>query len=286
MRRILITGATGLLGPFLMSEAAYLGSVLGLARNSVTNSVDLTKIDQVRTALKGFDPEIILHAAAMTDVDRCESDPERAFQQNKTATENLAEVASTNCKIVYFSTDQVYPNRTGPHKECDSSPINIYGKSKFAGEQAVLQRKNSLVLRTNFLCRSRSKGRLSLFDFFFNAIVNRQKISVFSDVLFSPISASTLAQVTLELAILDLSGIFNVGARNGLSKARVFSLVSELLGIEETNAVVTDSRSIKTRTQRPLDLRMQVNAIEKVMGRRMPTVQQELKGIIYATSNN
>jgi dTDP-4-dehydrorhamnose reductase len=286
MRRILVTGATGLLGPFLMSEAAHLGSVLGLARNSVTNPVDLTRIDQVRTALKGFDPEIILHAAAMTDVDRCESEPARAFQQNKTTTENLAEVASANCKIVYFSTDQVYPNRTGPHKECDASPINIYGKSKLAGEQAVLRRKNSLVLRTTFLCRSRSKGRLSLFDFFFNAIVNRQKISIFRDVLFSPISASTLAQITLELAISDLIGIYNVGARNGLSKARVFALVSELLGIEETNAVVADSRSIKTRTQRPLDLRMQVNAIEKVMGRRMPTVQQELKEIIYATSNN
>ena len=147
---ILITGGNGLLAPFLAQAGQDHGPVELTSRRGGAHPCDLTNIDEVRDLVKTARPGIVIHCAAMTDVDGCERDPDAADLGNRLTSKNLANVLPHDCRLVYISTDQVYPNVSGPHVEGTENPINAYGRSKLAGERAVMTRLNSLALRTSF----------------------------------------------------------------------------------------------------------------------------------------
>ena len=133
--RILVTGSTGLLGPYLLKAADQVGLVLGVARQGADINVDLTDKNATREAHKLNQSDIIIHAAGFTDVDACERDPDSAFKVNKESVSNLIEFLSPGTFFVYISTDQVYPDTTGLHIEGTENPINIYGRFREIDDQ-------------------------------------------------------------------------------------------------------------------------------------------------------
>lgn len=281
MKRILVTGGSGLLGPFLMAESELNGRVFSLARSRGTFLCDLTSVDQVAAALTRVKPDLIIHAAALTDVDFCEAHRQEAYEINATATKTISAMADPACKIVYISTDQVYPDSVGPHLESNTGPVNVYGKTKLIGEQAVLERSNSLVIRTSFLCKSQN-DRAGLLDFFLSALAENREIKIFRDVFFSPIGAHSLAKIIFELITLEANGVFNVGSREGQSKAELFNQIASVVALYKPRARTVDSTSIPFRAPRCLDLRMNVCKVEKKLGRKMKGLEQELREILNA----
>lgn len=273
---MLVTGATGLLGPYLVEAAATLGRVVTTARGGSERPCDLTDRDTVARMLKDIRPEIVIHAAAMTDVDRCEADEQAANRINRDATAHIAESLADEGRIVYVSTDQVYPDTAGPHAEGEEAPVNAYGRSKLAGEEAALASAGTLVLRTTFFGPSRTPGRASLSDFVAAKLGAGESITLFRDVLFSPLHMATLADMAVASVRAGLRGVYNLASRGGMSKMDFGLAVARQLGLSAATASVGNAADIEGRAPRPADLRMDVTRIEGALGRAMPTLAEEI----------
>src|SRR5579864_5065736 len=157
MMRILITGATGMLGSAVLQEFSGHYECIGSSRvrpagNRLWLKADLTASDGWVRDLDALAPEVIIHTAALTDVDACERNPELAKLINTDSTRALATYCGSHgIHLVYISTDAVFDGlKSGRYTEVDDvHPLNVYARSKLAGEASVLDCGNSLVLRTN-----------------------------------------------------------------------------------------------------------------------------------------
>jgi dTDP-4-dehydrorhamnose reductase len=275
-KRWLITGATGLLSDYLIEACGRRGGVTTTARSGGDRRCDLTDGAAVRALLSEVAPDFVVHAAGLTDVDRCEREPDEAMAVNRDAGANIAAALSPSAGLVFVSTDQVYPDTSGPHAEDVVEPVNVYGRSKLAGEQAILQHPGALVLRTNFFGPSRRDGRASLSDFVIRSLRARQNATFFSDILFSPLHMATLGALVVEGAERGMTGIYNAGCRNGASKAEFALAVARHKGLQTETSRIGSSTVMPDRAKRPSDMRMAVGRIEQALGRPMPTLDQEV----------
>jgi len=158
--KLLVLGAHGKLGSQVCEQLSKCHTVLGLGRAEA----DVTDIKALFSAAESFGPEVIVNAAAWTDVDGCEVDQDRAFLVNAIGARNVALVArEVGAKLFYISTDYVFDGqKTSPYKEYDSTaPVNFYGLSKLKGEEFVReQTPKHFILRVAWLYGSRGKDFL------------------------------------------------------------------------------------------------------------------------------
>jgi dTDP-4-dehydrorhamnose reductase len=173
----------------------------------------------------------------------------------------------------------VYPDCKGPHAEGNENPVNIYGRSKLAGETAALSHSGALVLRTNIFGPSRTPGRASLSDFVIGSLSQGKSIQLFEDIYFSPLHMETVCALMVGALEKGLVGVYNMGSREGMSK-KDFSLKVALhkeLPTDRTKTV--KSSHIQGRAPRPKDMRLDVSRIEKALGREMPTLEDEIRNL-------
>lgn len=274
--RVLIAGGTGLLGPYLAEAAERLGQVVVHGRSAGGLALDLTLAGAVRRLVDEVRPDIVLQCVALTDVDRCEQYPDAADALNRLVTHEFASALPREATLVQLSTDQVYPGLSGPYAEGDEAPVNAYGRSKLAGERAALAHPNGLVLRVNFFGPSRTPGRASLSDWLIDSLRHGSRITLFRDNLFSPLHLATLSSLVVEAVQQKLRGIFNLGARNGMSKADFAMGIARRLALSTERATVGRSTEVPGRASRPKDMRMAVDRIEQALGRAMPTLDHEI----------
>jgi dTDP-4-dehydrorhamnose reductase len=274
---ILVLGSSGLLGPYLSEEASKHGHLITSSKSSGNLVADLSCPQEVERLIEMSKPDWIIHAAGYTDVDGCEKDPNRAFLENTCSVAHVVSNMHADSSLVYFSTDQVYPSRTGPHEEDQAAPINTYGRTKFDGEEEALKHSRSLVLRTSFFGHSRTAGRFSLDDFMVSNFRKRKPFLLFSDVFFSPLHMKTLSEFVFLALSKGLVGVFNLGSRMGLSKAEFGVLVAEHSNLDHSAAEFGLSSAVKGRANRPLDLRLNSNKIETALGIQLPALSKEIR---------
>ncbi|MDP7663030.1 MAG: SDR family oxidoreductase [Nitrospinota bacterium] len=274
--RILVSGASGLLGPYLAMAAKEWGDVFTTSRTSGDFPADLIDPDETKNLIKKTEPYILVNAAGLTDVDLCEKDPHLASDLNTNVTENLAGLLSSGACFVCISTDQVYPDSPGPHFEGAEAPVNVYGRSKLAGEKAALAHPGGLVLRTNFFGPSQTPGRNSLSDFFIDNFRAKKEVTLFSDVFFSPLHMKTLCDLIFRSVSEGLRGIYNLGSREGTSKAEFGFSVARHFGLSTEKAILGKAQLHPDRAKRPADMRMDVTKIETALKTKMPTLEEEI----------
>lgn len=275
-RACLITGATGLFAPYMADAAAGLGPVATTSRSGGDIRCDLTEAASVADLIAKARPEIVIHTAGMTDVDACERDPEAARHTNRGCALRLAELLPAGSRLVFISTDQVYPDTAGPHEEGSEAPVNAYGASKLAGEREVAAHPLGLSLRTNFFGPSRTPGRASLSDFVHDNLAAGRPITLFRDVLYSPLHMRTLAGLVVAAIEADLTGVYNLGSRDGMNKADFGLAVARRHGLATDLATIGTSSALPDRAPRASDLRLDVGRIEGALGRPMPTLEEEI----------
>lgn len=189
--RILIVGNAGQLGRELESIFAGVGPIVAVDRESV----DLADADQTRALVRRAEPDIILNAAAYTAVDRAESEPEIAHAINAQAPRVLAEEArERDALLVHYSTDYVFDgSKAGPWVETDTpNPLNVYGASKLAGEQAVEKVGGKfLIFRTSWVYAPEGKNFVLTM---LRLGRERESINVVDDQVGAPTTAAELAR--------------------------------------------------------------------------------------------
>jgi dTDP-4-dehydrorhamnose reductase len=283
MKTILVTGATGLLGSSLTPLLNQRGYTVKIhARSGDADcQADLSVRDVVLKLLDQFKPEVIVNLVGLTDVDRCEALPNQAYLANVHTIENIVnwiKQEKAPCHLVHISTDQVYDG-SGINTEDQVLLTNYYAFSKYAGELALAS-VPSTILRTNFFGRSRCAKKVSLTDWLYRSLSNSDAIQVFEDVLFSPLSMTTLSEM-IELIIRKKSvGVFNLGSHVGMSKADfAFAFAEELDLPTRTMTRTTTNKVSFLKTYRPKDMRMDSSKFENIIDVKLPFLRDEIKRV-------
>ena len=225
--RILITGASGLLGLNLALETTRRHTVFGtvnlhaLKTNAFTViQTDLLTPGAVERLLESTQPDWVIHCAALANLDACEADPLLAQQLNTDLPRTLAShVASSGARLVHISTDSVFDGLRGDYSEEDiPTPIGVYSRTKLNGELAVADvDPTAIIARVNLFGWSLT-GNRSLAEFFFNNLSLGKQVMGFTDVFFCPLLVNDLADIFDKMLEKHLRGLFHVVSSESLSK--------------------------------------------------------------------
>lgn len=227
--RTLIFGARGQLGRDLTAAFERAGEVRGYD----LPEVDIADEVALQPLVESFGPDLLVNAAAYTNVDGAEDDMAQAFLSNETGARNIAELAAWHqVPVVYFSTDYVFDGTKGaPYAPDDPlAPLGVYGKSKAAGEHAtIVANPRHFILRTAWLY---GPGGNNFVEKVLRAAETRPELSVVDDEVGSPTHTYDLAEAALALAKTQHYGIYhavNTGACNRFDFARAFL---EMAGVD------------------------------------------------------
>ncbi|MCX6344974.1 MAG: dTDP-4-dehydrorhamnose reductase [Armatimonadetes bacterium] len=250
--RILVTGACGMLGS-LVVEA------LGAGHHVIpTDIIDGCEIMNIVDTNSVFDtinrtrPDLVIHCAAMSDVDGCEREDDAAFKVNAVGTWNIAAAcASIDCAIAYICTDYVFDGEAGrPYTEFDqTNPINVYGASKLAGEMAVreLCRKH-YVVRTSWLFDTHGKNFAKSI---LTSAETHDELKVVADQYGSPTYAKDLAEFLVSLVGSPLYGVYHYTNAGECSWYDFAKCILETAGKTDVKVVPIKSDEWPTPTKRP-----------------------------------
>ncbi len=243
MTRILVTGASGLLGVNFGLQFCQQHEITGLVNaHPLTGApfptlpVDLTDSGALQNMLDRLQPQVVIHCAAMANVDACENAPEAAERINAWAPEQLALASlQRGFKLLHLSTDAVFDGQRGDYSETDTpNPLSVYARTKLAAEERVLAANpQALVARVNFYGWSLTGAR-SLGEFFVNHLSQGQRVNGFTDVIFCPLEVTLLAETLLRLVELGCSGLYHVVSSQCWSKYDFGVAVARRFGLDET----------------------------------------------------
>ena len=257
MSRILITGAFGQLGTSLrniLSDQSILaaGRMIPMKEKNGCTLMDITELNQVRETITLFQPDVIVHLAAMTDVDGCERDPEMAFDVNVRGTENLLD--NFNGRFIYISTDYVFDGSDGPYTEKDEvNPISVYGRTKFYGEDLVQQSDaNWVILRSNVVFSFNERTKASFMDWVVDSLKNRQSITVVDDQWNNPTWTVDLARIISRIIDHKIQGLYHYGGRDLLNRFAFAEMIAETFKLDRTLLEPIDTASLNQLAKRPL----------------------------------
>ncbi|MDG0972636.1 MAG: SDR family oxidoreductase [Crocinitomicaceae bacterium] len=223
-KKLLITGASGMLGKEFLKLLSFDYLVYTVGRSSIKTSknhylIDITEEDSLKQVLDLINPEIIIHCAANVNINDCEANYENAYSLHVNSTKVLSSHPTTD-KFIYISTDSVFDGTKSNYIETDTvNPLNNYSKTKAKGEEIVLTfAKNPYIIRTNIIGFSPGLGN-SFFEWGFNELRNSANIKGFNDVFFNPLYTKDLADKVNELLSLNIpKGIYNFSSSSSISK--------------------------------------------------------------------
>lgn len=284
---LLITGASGLLGGNIAVQAVTRGvpaiAVFGKHRVDIPGTsctkLDLTSSVAVDGMIRSVRPAAIVHCAAATNVDECEANPEMAFRQNVEASGRLAALSRVvGARFIYVSTDAVFNGAQGQYQEhATPNPINIYARSKLAGEAAV--RENCYdywIVRTN-LFGWNIQPKTSLAEWVLAKAEGSEPIPGFTDVKINPLEASTLARLLLDLSGHPGRGLLHLGAADGCSKYHFAQLICAEFGFDPARVAPVRLADASLPARRPLDTTLDTSKARETLGRPLPSVREGVR---------
>jgi len=284
--RILITGASGLLGAYLARattsrrlDASLVGLTLVPEDDPRWLRCDLTDPDSVTRLWERVAPQLVVHAAALTNVDLCERDPALADAVNRRTTELLARHAVTSgARLVYVSTDSVFDGRRGGYAETDEpAPLNVYARTKLEAEREATAADDHLVVRTNFFGRS-TRGH-GLAEWILRQLREGNEIVGFSDVVFSPLYCGDFAEFLLDFALGEERGIVHLGGAGSVSKLEFAELVAEAYELDASLVQAGRLEDVSLTAPRPLNTSLLSDRAERALGRPLPSVESGVEAM-------
>lgn len=264
--RVLVTGASGQLGPYLLGEVRRRGHevVAWMGRGGV----DLRNTVAVERAFETAKPEAVIHAAAMSKPAEAVNHPEAARAVNVEATATLANLAEhAGARFVLLSTDMVFDGERGGYTEDDPpSPVSIYGRTKAEAERRVLGRRGAAVVRLSLLYGRSMNGTPTLLDQQIDALRSGRSIRVFTDEWRTPLSLDDAAAGLVTLSERGAEGLWHLGGPERLSRSEFAERLAEALGVSKGLLERVSRLSIESREPRPRDTSMSTAKWEAAFG--------------------
>jgi dTDP-4-dehydrorhamnose reductase len=288
--KILLTGKDGQVGFALHKKLASIGEIIATDRNEL----NLENSDAIRVFIEKIKPDMIINAAAYTDVDKAEAEVKLARKVNAEAPRVLAEKASQlNIPMIHFSTDYVFDGlKNEPYVETDqANPQSVYGQTKWEGEEAIRKHKKHIILRTSWLFSSHGENFLKKI---LKLIQEKSSLNIVNDQKGTPTSTDAIADVTNKIIKTILKkpnfedfGTYHValeGETNWYQYARFITDEAIRLGLktlmtsQEIQSISSDA--YPTVAKRPMNSRLDTTKIKKTFMLELPSWKVEAATVI------
>ena len=248
MERVLVFGAKGMLGSAIMDSLSSSFELVGFGHEEL----DVTDEKATRRAISDLEPGIVIHAAAYTDVDGCETNPEESYRVNGQGTLYVVQACrETKSRLVYLSTDYVFDGKTSrPYREEDPvNPINVYGKSKLQGEQHVSRLLTDfIIIRTQWLFGKTGKNFVTTV---LDSARDGKPMTIIRDQIGSPTYVMDLSCAISQLLRKDFRGIFHVANSSFCSWYEFAREILKLAEISHAEIIPVDGTSLGRPALRP-----------------------------------
>ena len=298
--KILVTGANGLLGQSLITRLLGKGhQVVGTGRGEVRLqnplqqgyeyvSLDVTDGPAIEALITEARPEIIVHAAAMTNVDECELKKADCYNNNVSSTRFIIDAAKiVGAKLIYVSTDFIFDGTAGPYSEdAEPAPVNYYGSTKLIAENAVMQSGLEWAIARTILVYgvAPTTGRTNIVSWVKQSLEAAKPIKMVTDQWRTPTFVHDLAAGIILIIEKGATGIFHISGEElmtpyelAIAAARFFKLDEQLIG-------EAYSPEIKQPATRPPKTGFIIDKAKKQLGYAPVSFQEGLRQIFSQTS--
>ena len=278
--KILVTGANGLLGQKLVSllqekeDIELIATARGKSVQTITRGtfymLDVTDKNQVDTLISATKPDVIIHTAAMTQVDDCETKRDACVLNNVTAIEHLIEACSKNgVHLVHVSTDFIFDGTHGPLDEtAEPNPVNFYGESKLAAERLIQASNISWsILRTVLVYGvTNDMSRSNIVLWVKKSLEDGKTISVVNDQWRTPTLAEDLAQGCYLAAVKKATGVFNISGKDFVTPFDIATQTATFFKLDTSLIQPTDSTKFRQPARRPMKTGFIIDKAKKELG--------------------
>ena len=286
--KFLVTGSSGLVGSQVVKDlvqhnhTAYSCYHDEKPLDGIPISLDLTDENKIIQIIQEIKPDRIIHLAAMTSVDLCETEQKLATQINTKATEILAnQAAKQNAFFLYVSTDYVFDGKKKMKKEDDlPNPLGFYGKSKLDGEVILNKLASSwCIARTStpFGIHSKKKSFPILVK---ENLEAKKEIPILVDQFTSPTYIPNLSKMLIEIATRQIIGIIHVSGATRISRYHLAKLVADKLGLDKKFLIPTKTDEMNWNAQRPKDSSLDVSLATEILDEKPQKIEQSLESFL------
>lgn len=284
MKKLLITGASGFLGWHLCQMAQASWDVYGTYHSHLTDipgttglNLDLTHFNHLKKTLQTLQPDAVIHAAAISQPNQCQENPERSHQINVISTWNLAGLcADLQIPFLFTSSELVFDGQNPPYRESDPvCPINLYGEQKVAAETGILERHLDAIICRMPLMFGAVPHAQSFIQPFIERIRTGQILNLFTDEIRTPVSGTCAAKGIL-LALEKAKGFIHLGGRDRLSRYEMGLMLVEVLQIPNANLNPCKQSDVPMSAPRAKDVSMD-SSIAFNLGYQPERMQHELE---------
>jgi dTDP-4-dehydrorhamnose reductase len=285
--KLLITGASGLLGSKLCELAIRKKHRVYAAYNQHTPlhgkpiRFDISNKGAVEKMFDKTKPEAVVHSAALTNVDKCETEKELAWKINVEGTENIAKSCRKHhAFLVYISTDYVFNGEKGMYKETDKpAPINNYGLTKFKGEESIKElTQEYCIVRSSVIYGSiPATGKINFALWLCDKLKRREKTKIVTDQWNSPTLNTNLANMALEVLERKLTGTFHLAGATRLSRHEFAKHLAETFDLDTNLIAPVSSKEIPWTAKRPKDSSLNVEKAQETLKNKPLKVKQALE---------
>lgn len=285
--KILITGASGLLGSKLAKIAVknghkvYSGYNKNRPMSGIPAKFDISDEEAVNKEFEKIKPEAVVHAAALTDVDKCEIEKKFAWSVNVKGTENIAEATKEHeAFLVYISTDYVFDGDKGMYKENDEcNPINHYGLTKLEGEKRIIELMDKwCIARPSVIYGSiPAAGKVNFALWLLERLRKGERVDIVIDQWVSPTLNTSLSEMLLETLEKMLTGIFHLAGATRVSRFEMCELIAETFELDVSPIEPVRMDEIPWETNRPRDSSLDISKARNILHNKPLEINNALK---------
>jgi dTDP-4-dehydrorhamnose reductase len=265
--RILVTGADGQLGSEVcrLSKHDTYGTYLsghGQAGKTKFVSMDVTDAAAVSETVRKLKPDWVVHCAAMTGVDSCETNREAAWNVNVDGTKNLVHACrASGAAMVYVSTDYVFDGKKGNYKETDvPNPLNYYARTKLAGEMIASTLEKYMVVRSSVIFSAKKNNFVS----WVLESLKAGRTKVVTDQINSPTLAAELAECMLELIAKKAEGVYHAAGAERISRYDFARKIAKDFGADEKLIMPIKTAELGQKAVRPADSSLDIEKVKRL----------------------
>jgi len=288
LTKFLVTGSAGLVGHRITKdlvqkgETVYSGYHKSKPEFGIPVVMDLGFPEKIKNTIEKINPEVIIHLAALTNVDLCESEKELAMQINAHATDIIAQQAKKqNAFMSYVSTDYVFDGVNGLKKEDDvTNPIDFYGKSKLEGEKAVMNLPSNWCIARISTPYGTHKTKTSFPAWVIKNIQEKNQINVIVDQFTSPTYVANLSRMLIEVINRKINGIIHLSGATRISRFNMAKLIVEKMNLDKNFLKPTNMDKMKWVAKRPKDSSLDISKASSILNEKPFTINSGLDDFI------
>ena len=285
--RILITGASGMLGATLVDKWQDKFDVFATDKDNfsenpakIFTTFDLYS-ESYDSLIDWSNPEVIVHCAAITNVDFCEKNPKQTLAVNAESVKRFLQ-SNANARLIFISSDAVFPDGLHLALEKDkTNPENVYGMSKKAGEKHIRDAgENHIAIRTTIVGKNINRSYQGFVEWFVNSVKSGKDITLFSDAFFTPITIWHLADEIEWLICNNFSGIIHIAGKEPVSKYDFGRKICAGLGLDTSLIHKESIDNVTFQAKRSKDQTLDSGYYQHFSGRSMPSTDETVDMIV------